>query len=333
MVTTTTAVASSLRARPTTTLSELSDVLADQARHRHDFKANTGDMHVSEEDGTLCVRSAGWKEFELRPTALSQLCTKIGVPQSYVSKCPTGLMAENLNYWLHNSQHRDVMLRCDGDSVRAMLSTRYQPIDHTDLARWLVTTNGPDTALRYELTDDELVVQIVDDRSETVGRGDTLHPGIGVRNSETGLSAVEITGLIYRTICLNGLILSGQQQQWRRRHIGNADLAGEVQLAVAQARESGQRGTRTFGSTQNIIVPEIGKLFEKVAERYALTDNQCQAIQWAFTMEPGESLFSAVNAVTRAAHHDDLNLNQRRHLQEVGGRMLAHAESGRSWLG
>lgn len=63
----------SLRVRPSATISKLADVRKDRCRRHRDF---TGDMHVCEETGMHCVRSAGWMQLNLRPTALSLPSTR-----------------------------------------------------------------------------------------------------------------------------------------------------------------------------------------------------------------------------------------------------------------
>lgn len=192
---------SSLRSAPGTTLAELRSVVADVSRNHHDFAVQAGELEVDEDTGLLAIR--GVRELGLKPLALSQLGSKFGVPGAYLAKCPTELRAENLNHWLRESRYRRLLLRCDGDSVRAVLSEKYAPVDHSRVLNWLSESFGEFATLRFEFTEEQMLVQFVGNEGRTFGRGDDLTPGICIRNSEVGLACVELSGLIYRRVCLN----------------------------------------------------------------------------------------------------------------------------------
>ena len=51
----------------------------------------------------------------------------------------------------------------------------------------------------------------------------------------------------------------------------------------------------------------------------------------AFEVEPGNTMFDLINAFTRAGNSTRLPLEDRAHLQELGGKILDGAERGR-WL-
>ncbi|GIK51490.1 MAG: hypothetical protein BroJett014_04630 [Planctomycetota bacterium] len=320
----------SLRHAPTATLAELRGVVADISRNHNDIPVQAGDIEVDEETGLVAI--TGKRELGLRPLALSQLGSKFGVPGAYLAKCPTELRAENLNHWLRENRYRRLLLRCDGDSVRAVLSEKYAPVDHSRVLGWLSEAFGEHATLRFELTEEQLLVQFVGSEGRSFGPSDDLTPGISLRNSEVGLSCVELSGLIYRRICLNGLILAGQQGNWRRRHIGDNSFGDQVREAINNLRGAATASVNRFAGLRGIHVPDMSGLFERVAQKFELTKVQHDAIKAAFNIEPGESLFAGINAVTRAGNAESLDLDSRRQLQEVGGRMLALAEAGSRWL-
>lgn len=224
-----------LRAAPTTTVAELQDALADRARGHHDITVRAGQLRYDPELGMVEVQ--GHREYGLRTLALNQIAAKLGVPAQYLRKCPWDLRAENINHWLNENRTRSFLLRCDGDEIRAVLSDRYAPVDHVPLAGWLADSFGHDAQLRYEISEEVLHVQFVNGRGRDAGRNDWLHPGVGVTNSEVGLARVQVSGLLFRTICLNGLILRGGSEEWQRRHIGNVELA-DVSFAEMVAWKS-----------------------------------------------------------------------------------------------
>lgn len=320
----------SLRTAPSATLGELIEHVNEVRRDHHDLVTRADQLYVDDSSGCLVARQAGYREFKLKPLALSQIAARLGVPGQYLAKCPSELVAENINHWLAEQPDRPFLIRCDGDHVRAVLSARYSPVDHDLLLRWVSEAVGRDTRVRYELTEQQLVLQIID-RQDRGTSTDRLHSGVSIRNSEVGLSAVEVSGLVYRTICLNGLILSGQEN-YRRRHIGDTSLRDQVRRAIQQTTLNAQQGAARFEGTQGIRVPDMESLFERIGSRHSLTKRQGSAIREAFTIEPGETLYAAINAITRAGNSSTLDLEDRRQLQELGGNILAASVRGASWL-
>ncbi len=320
----------SLRSAPSTTLAELRSIVADVSRNHHDIAVQSGELEVEEDTGLLAIR--GVRELGLKPLALSQLGSKFGVPGAYLAKCPTELRAENLNHWIRENGYRRLLLRCDGDSVRAVLSEKYAPVDHSRVLNWLSESFGEFSTLRFELSEEQMLVQFVGNEGRTFGRSDDLTPGISIRNSEVGLACVELSGLIYRRICLNGLILSGKQSNWRRRHIGDSRFGDQVREAIRNLQGAASDSMSRFAGLQGIKVDDMPGMFDRVVQKFELTKVQHEAINTAFNIEPGESLYAGVNAITRAGNAETLDLDSRRQLQEVGGRMLALAEAGSRWL-
>lgn len=322
---------SGLRTSPAATLRDLADHIAADRRSHHDFVARADQLYVDDKTGCLVSRQSGYHEFRLRALATNQLANRLGVPGPYLQKCPPDLLAENVNHWLARQPDRQFLIRCDGDEVRAVLSSRYSPVDHEQIVQWIGDAVGRDAAVRYELNAEQLVVQLVSPREQGTVM-DRLHTGISIRNSEVGLSCVEVSGLIYRVICLNGLILNRGQSNYRRRHIGDTSLGDQVRQAVTQAANNASEGLGRFEGTRGVRVPDMQGLFDRVSERHGLSKRQATAVQEAFQVEPGESLYAAINAITRAGNDLRLDLQARRQLQELGGTILHAAESGARWL-
>ena len=80
------------------------------------------------------------------------------------------------------------------------------------------------------------------------------------------------------------------------------------------------------------MIPEPLRVIEKVVEHYELTQEQRDQTESAFDIEPGDTLYHAVNAITRAGNSADLALESRRQLQEVGGKIIEAVSSGKRWL-
>ncbi|MCZ7607565.1 MAG: DUF932 domain-containing protein [Planctomycetota bacterium] len=311
--------AKGLRRAPNSTLGDLMDVVASRRQSQHDFVARADQLYVDDKSGCLVARQAGYREFRLRTLATNQLANRLGVPGQYLLKCPSELVAENVNHWLSEQPDRQFLVRCNGDEVRAVLSSHYSPVDHELLLSWVGESVGRDAQVRYELSEEQLVLQLVNRREHGTVH-DRLHTGVNIRNSEVGLSCVEVSGLLFRTICLNGLILRGGEENWTRRHIGNVELADEVRNAISRVQDAAAAGTSRFAGLQSIRVPNMTALFERITRHYELTEAEHNTVLAAHSIEPGDTLYAGVNAVTRAGNAYDLPLDSRMKLQEIGGR-------------
>ena len=311
-------------------MQSLQDLLHETARGHHDHTVSADDLHVDEITGTLHVRSLS-KDYDFKPLALSQIATKLKIPATYLQRCPNSLRARNINHWL-SKQNSEVLVRCDGDQVRAILSGRYNPVSNTDIASWLIQRFDRDTNIRFEITDSHMNVNILDPKDYLVSPGDALNKGISVRNSEVGLARVEVSGFIYRQVCLNGMIMAEPSQRWSKRHIGNGSISTETQSAIERLKDAPNTAIEGFTALHGVHVADMPGLFERVAGRYTFTDAQSTAVTEAFKVEPGETLYHAVNAVTRGANSESLSLEHRHYLQECGGQMLEASSRGDFWL-
>ena len=318
--------------QPDTRICDLIDLVDRLRAVQRDITVNTSDLAVTPSDGSLMV--GGNERYAMREHAFGQLCARLEVPTHYARRCDTGLRAQNLNRWL-NQEDRNVMLRLEGGEVRAVLSASYRPINHAEILAWLVDRLGDDTLIRYELTEGYLDMQVIRESpvyslSDRGRQG--LHRGIHLRNSEIGSSRVQVSTLVFRSICLNGLILSGGQWSYSRRHVGKADVADDVRGAFDQAMTLAGKAAEGFLGTQEVEVAEPLQVFDRIVKRYELAQHEDAAIRKAFLWEPGHTLYHVINSLTRAGNARDLPLVSRHRLQELGGRISSLASEGHRWL-
>lgn len=312
-----------LRTVPAFALGDLASVLARRSADFTDEVVDVRDVHMDADDGNLVV---GNSRYPLQTHALTQLGTKLGIPAGYLQRCEPDLRANNVNRWL-DELDGPVLVRYDRAEVRALLSTRYRPLDNHEVVNAMLGVLPEDSRLRFELTATRMEVQLVG----SDGDG-SLRNGLHLTNSEVGAASVSLSALIYRGICLNGLIMGHGSYTWSKRHIGATDLQHAFQEQVPHLIEASAEARGMFKGTTAIVVKDHEKAFERVAERYQLTKQQHAAIMQAYAEEPGVSLYHVINAVTRAGNHPELSLEPRRQLQEVGGRMLTLASEGKRWL-
>lgn len=318
----------SLRNRPSCSLGNVLAVLEKIALDCDDELVPVHELSMDARDGSLVLGSR--RRLHLQDLALSQLGNKIGVPGSYLQRCDPELRAHNVNRWLRERSGR-LLLRMERGQIRAVLSERYRAVDNLDFVRMLGQALPESTPVRCELDDQQLVLQFLSSTSATDHAGGLI-PGIHAGNSEVGASSIWLSCMAYRVVCANGLILSGQEVQYRRRHVGTSSLAERIAVKVVEMRNMGTAAVSRFSDTRNIRVNDQVAVFDRVESHYGLTSNERAEIDAAYLMEPGSTLFHTINAITRAGNSESLALASRTRLQEVGGRVVTAAESGSRWL-
>lgn len=319
-----------LNEAPRPRLGALRSVHEALAKTQRDIRVNTHELAVALGDGALMV--AGSERYAMREHAFGQLCAKLQVRANYARRFDPGLRAQNLNRRLRE-QDRDVLLRVEGDDVRAVLSGSYRPINHLTILNWMTERLTDDTEVRYELNDSFLDLQVVADRPANgqQARHDPLYRGLHLRNSEVGLARVQVSALVYRRICLNGLVMAGGRWSYQRRHVGTAAVADAVKDAFDRALVMSRDAVKAFSGTQGIVVNAPQKALERITARYELDEAEVAPINRAFEVEPRNRLLDLVNALTRGGNDDALPLTSRVKLQELGGRIIDLAAQGR-WI-
>jgi hypothetical protein len=319
-----------LNARPETRLDELREHLNTLKTRQRDVVTNTRELAMTPDNGALMV--GGSERYNLRDHAFGQVASKLQIPAHYLRRCDPELRSRNVNRWLRE-EDRDLMLRIEGNEVRAVLSRSYRTINHTDILGWLESRLGSDTAVRFELTEGYLDVQVVG-RHETGlpnADRDALHRGLHLRNSEVGLARVQVSAMVYRTICLNGLVMGNGRWAYQRRHVGRAEIADQVREAFDRAIDLSGQAATAFAGTRGIMVSQPEQALERVAQRYELAEPESEAVHNAYRREPGETLFHVINALTRAGNDNALPVDSRHKLQSLGGRLTDLSATG-LWL-
>ena len=208
----------------------------------------------------------GDTSFGLTNNGHRQLAEKVGVPWDYYEKAATvpGLREYNVNAWARAQQNDKRLFRVLDGNVRAVLSSRFKPLDNFALLDAVVPALrdvGTDGMLMrtYALTESHLYLQVgfpttetpvvQPDRHEALAKPIRLMAGLTIRNSEVGKSKFLIALTVWNLACWNGLITENVLQQY---HLGgelNGDdaangsiwrddtLAKELELIRLKARD------------------------------------------------------------------------------------------------
>lgn len=319
-----------LNAVPENRIADLRSTLHSLKEQQRDVVVNTRELAMAPNDGALMV--GGSERYNLREHAFGQIASKLQIPAPYLRRCDPELRSRNVNRWLRE-EDRDVLLRLEGGEVRAVLSGSYRQINHLDILGWLESRMGADTQVRYELNEAYLDLQVIGEAETGLpnARRDSLHRGLHLRNSEVGLARVNISALVYRTICLNGLVMGSGRWAYQRRHVGKAEIADQVREAFDRAIELSGQAATAFAGTRGIQVNEPEKALERVITRYELVEEEGAAVNRAYQVEPGQTLYNVINALTRAGNDNALALESRHKLQTLGGRLTDLSATGR-WI-
>ena len=289
---------------------------------RMSMDPDTGDMAVTVKSSTC--------SYPLQHQALSLLGQKIRVPASYLRRCPPELRARNVNHWLAELGDKDLFVRFDAGEIRAVLSTRYNPVSHLEV---IDQFRGDDRfKVDLDISAMKMVARLVaGDVRSRMSRDDLVLGGLSLSNSEVGYGSLELSAFLYRVVCTNGLITS-EQYSFRRIHVGgNGELKKQLKDAAEHVMASLPKTLDRFKATRDALVPDPSSVFERVNLRNRLTEDEALAVEKAFERESGDRLYHVINSYTGAANDEALPIGSREKLQRVGGRILHGAERGR-WL-
>ncbi len=277
----------------------------------------------------------------LSPWATAQVCHRLGIPVPYFLRCPTPLQDAQFNHWAWQTGEepdeerggnagtpRPWLLRCKAHTVRAVLSDRYRPLDNADLVGTLV----PILEDRFEvrgiaLTPESFHLRLVDPRlAREVLPNDRLMVGVHVANSETGRRSVTVDALVWRLVCLNGMVrLVRGKSLLRQRHVSwdRPRFADALNRAVCEAVTAGAGLIDRLQAATREPVPDVEGVIRAIGQQAALTQAVQERVKQALLSTPPpqqERIYGLVQALTYTAQ--SLAPDDRYDLEVVAGRLL-----------
>jgi len=264
------------------------------------------------------------KDVEVLPSAQRLFANRLRVPYSYLARCPEELQARNLNYWIEQERAKRETLFCrfDGDKLRAVFTDRYKAIDHMEiLSRMVEYGFSGDTEVHYSLDANLLVLKVPDFTRRFGFNGDNIVPGISVSNSEVGILAFSIEAYFLRLVCTNGLITKTSVAS-RFKHVSRRALEEFPDVLREVVYESDQERRRFEISTRSELDNPLATI-GAFNQRFLITKTEAQAIEQAWQIEPGRTMFHVINAYTRAAQDPGLDTEASHKLEKVGGLILS----------
>lgn len=329
-------------------LSELAKELERQQEVKRDFVAPKSDL-LFEANGKESLKVGDLGRFGVNDLAHEQMASKLVIPKKYYDRMRVEspeLLATNVNHWLHNNGKEKMMVRTLDGSARAILSNRYRPLDNYNLAQSVLPILSKMEGLSIqscEVTEKRLYLKAVTTTISTeVKKGDVVQAGIVISNSEVGCGSVKVEPMIYRLVCLNGMISADHRM--RKYHVGKSD--NEEIAREFFADETRQQDDRAFWmKVRDIVKASLSDvLFNKIVEKMILSTDRIieakpekviEVVQDHFSFNEDErsnvlthlikggdlTQYGLMNAVTRASQ-DSESYDRATELERVGGEIL-----------
>ncbi len=336
------------------TLIELAAELERQKETKRDFISPATQLQVKtqaadEKGAGFSILGLGETEaFEVGETAHEQIASRLDIPKRYYERMrkESGfLLDQNINHWLKSEKDSYMVRTLDG-KARALLSSKFRPLDNADLAEVAlpVLLQSGAQIESCEVTERKLYLKAVTPKINfEVGVGDVVQAGIVISNSEIGLGAISIEPLIYRKVCKNGLIINDAKM--RKTHVGrgNEQFEHMMEWFRDETRQADDKAfwmkvrdvlssafsTIGFGemvekfraSKGDIITADPVKVVELTQKKFSLADSEKNGVL-KYLLGGGDlNRFGLVNAVTQMAQ-DVPSYDRSTELEKLGGTIL-----------
>lgn len=330
------------------TLNQVADELSRQRNNMRDFVAPTEQLAMTG-GGELQISDKGF--FPITDHAHSQIASHLKIPKGYYDRLKEEpeLLDRNVNHWFAKREGEKRMVRTLDGNARAFLSERYRPFDNFEVAEHsLEALKKADCRIEScEVTDRRFYLKAVSNRiKHDVGVNDIVQAGIVISNSEVGSGSLRVEPLIYRLICLNGMISS--DSSFRRNHIGSSLTDTKDNRAVEFYTDETRKASDNvvFLQVRDIVAGTMTDAgFQLLVERFANSKEQALEAGPFETVEllrknenlgegegqgilasllrgdDSQTLFGLVNAVTDYSKEVD-SYDRATELERLGGKLL-----------
>lgn len=344
------------------TLQELAIELDRQNKAKRDYVLGTQNMFMSETADAFSLLNFNTDKsvniensHSLCMTELfhRQLGDTLQIPAKYYDKCRTELpelLSQNVNAWFRNTQSRHTVRTLDG-TARAFLSDRYRRIDNYQIAEAVLPIIGdmPQANVEScEITSERMFIKVVHPRLQAeVSKGDIVQAGIVISNSEVGLGSVSVMPLVFRLLCLNGMVINSLGK--KKYHVGRTNeeswdlysnetlqaddkafmlkLGDTVRTAVDEAKFA-TVVERLKEASEAKITGNVESVVELTSQQYGFNKSEQSGILQHLIQGGDLSLYGLSNAVTRTSQ--DIESYDRASMLEAVGWQVVTMEA-KAW--
>ena len=275
--------------------------------------------------------------YEMTDHAYMQIAERLGFGRhaKYVRSLPDSLQKAAVDFEIHiRKQYKKAMMfrSVNGATlprmVRAVLSERFEPFDDHVLLRSIHGAftemgiyPGAIEAKGMSFEETHTHIRLLWGEQQANERGDVVRRGIHIRNSEVGLSSVDIRPVVYVLACSNGMVSA--RHIGGIRHVGNPTrLRGKVKDAINMAINDGDRLSEQFADSLRVRFENPINVLAGIQKNDTLTQDQLQRAILHFNESgQGRTKYDVVQAITRAAQ-DEATHEDRFQVELVGARAL-----------
>lgn len=335
------------------TFQSLASQLEDLRDNSKDFLVPVSKLEM-DGDANLTFSNGSVKHYELNNWSHRQLATYVDIPQNYYERLRAQnkrLLSENVNHGLLRSpQTEQRMLRTHKGNIRAFVSSRYRRLDSFDLFEAVAPVmiqNGL-TVQSCELTDQRMYLQTTTPRIQgEIKKGDVVQYGLTISSSDVGAGSVRVEPLLYRLVCLNGMISS---TAIRKFHVGkNQTDDGNYELLTdstkdltdaafwAQVRDVVAASMRQevfqkeiarlqLAAEQKITNFDLPEVVELASRHVGVTNKSVKDNMLAYLANgadgAGLTKWGLANAFTFAANQDSVSYDDAVELERIGSKII-----------
>jgi len=209
------------------------------------------------------------QEYEMLSSGLADVARLVGIPESYVKRCPWELLSHHLNYWYSGGTKGKIRLFVKDENIVGASASRSEYFSNMQMMESIERSVGIQRVLGYHQVytglDYSTVSVVVDQKFEPMP-GDMLYGGIRMQNSIIGEHKIEITPYVFRQICSNGAIVSENIGQWSHKNDDGSDLQSWVMNHTQSAFSA---LSNEFGRIRKLTEVKLGeKLDETLASMF-----------------------------------------------------------------
>lgn len=335
-----------------TTIDKLYNELERQRASRQDLIADTRSIMVQTADGKsiISVKSQNSTlNYPIGDLAHRQIADRLKIPFAYYDRMRMEnpkLLDININSWLQRNPETRMLRILDGH-LRAFLSSRYRRLDHLELLQAIMPELAQMKGATIEsmgITETNLYIKVVNKSLKTeVSPGDVVMSGFVISNSEVGKGAINVSPMIYRLVCKNGLIMNefANRKYHAGRNVEETDSSYELFSDQTMALDD----ATYFSKAADIVRTAVNETqFENIvnrlrkskqistgnnpiqtveilSDRFRLNDQEKASILMHFLRGGDSSLYGLTNAVTRASQ-DNKDYNRATEMEKIGGVLL-----------
>lgn len=330
------------------TLTQLAQKIEGNKALKHDMIASPRAMSMKIDTDNVPLLSIGTEgTFPLRPVAHDQIANHLGIPTKYYDRMAIeapALLADNVNVWLGaRSLKERRLVRTLGGDVRAFLSNAYQRIENEHIAEVVlpILADIPGVEIvSAEITERRMYIQATTPETRAVKVGDEVRAGVIISNSEIGHGSVSIAPMVYRLVCLNGMVMP--DARFRANHVGrriednealyaNDTKAADDRAVLLKVRDHVKAAVDTVNFRARVdrmaqlteikVIGNPEKSVEVLAKAVGVTETERGGILRSLIEGGSLSAWGILNAVTAQAHAA-VTYDRAVEFETMGGQLL-----------